>query len=85
MVPYSSQLGETVEQALAKTSNFRAKLDGAKPGQWTITLWAYPDSFAAFRRLREHLYHEGYTVAVRPLVEGINISASPSGSKSAAQ
>ena len=84
-VPFSSQLGETLDQALSNTSIFRGKLDGAKPGVWTVTLWAYPDSFDQFRRAREYLYQRGYTVAVRPLIEGINISASPKGSKSAAQ
>jgi hypothetical protein len=51
----------------------------------TVTFWTYPDSFAAYRKLRELLYERGYTVAGRPLPMGQPISGSPYGSKTAAQ
>jgi hypothetical protein len=85
LLPDSPQLGETVEEALAEGSAFRRVLGRHLPGRSTITLWVYSDSFPVFRRLREELYQRGYRVAARPLPDGVPISGSPEGSKSAAQ
>jgi hypothetical protein len=84
-LPVSSQLGDSVDDALRPDSNFRRALERMSPSTYTITIWTYPDSFADFARLKKELYAMGYTVAARPLPEGKPIAASPAGSKSSAQ
>ncbi len=84
-LPVSSQLGDSVGDALRPGSNFRRALERMPPSTYTITVWTYPDSFADFARLKKELYEMGYTVAARPLPEGKPIAASPAGSKSSAQ
>lgn len=85
LLPVAGDLGEPLAQARAPHSAFRSRLAGLVPRKTTITLWTYPDSFAAFRTLREDLYLAGFMVAGRPLPEGQPIGGSPDGSKSAAQ
>jgi hypothetical protein len=85
LLPVAADLGEPVAEARGPNSAFRGRLAGLVPRKTTITLWTYPDSFAAFRMLREDLYLAGFTVAGRPLPEGQPIGGSPDGSKSAAQ
>jgi hypothetical protein len=84
-LPTTSELGEPIEEALSNRSMFRGRLDECSPRQFTITLWVYPDSFAEFYRLRKVLYTLGYSIATRPLPDGIAIGGSPHGSKSSAQ
>lgn len=84
-LPVSSQLGESVDDALGPNSEFRAALARLSPQRYTITIWTYPDSFAEYGKLKKMLYEAGYTVAARPLQEGTPIGASPQGSKSSAQ
>ena len=50
-----------------------------------MTIWTYPDGFAEFRKLKQELYAMGYETAGRPLPFGVPITASPGGSKSAAE
>lgn len=85
LVPESTELGESLDTALAAGSELRAALARLDPRGTTITLWVYPESFGDFRALRKELYHLGYQVAGRPLPEGQPIGGSPDGSKSAAQ
>jgi len=85
LIPTASELGEPADVALAEGSAFRKALAKLRPGRHTVTIWLYPDSFDAFRQIRKDLYRLGYAVAVRPLPEGIPISGSPEGSKSAAE
>ena len=85
MIPSSSQLGEPIDAALAKNSQFREKLQMLSPQLYTITVWTYADSFAEYRRIKKELYEMGYQVAARPLLMGMPIAASPNGSKSSAQ
>ena len=59
-------------------------LGGAKPDT-TITLWCYPDSFAAYRQVREEMHRIGIPTAGRPLPEGAPIGGSTEGSKSVVQ
>jgi hypothetical protein len=82
--PITANRGETIEQALRPTSDFRQTVD-ALDGQTVVTFWVYPDSFAIFRTLREYLYQRGVEVAARPLANGQSIQGSPSGSKSRGQ
>jgi len=84
-VPTSGELGELYDDAMAPGSAFRNKLEMMSPRQHTITVWTYPDSFDEYRKLKKELYGLGYSVAARPLPEGMLIGASPQGSKSSAQ
>ena len=84
-IPVAGQLGETVDDALAEGSQFRAALAKFRPGRHIVTIWSYGDSFADFRKINKELYLLGFGVAARPLEDGEFISGSPEGSKSAAQ
>ena len=83
--PTSETLGETVDEALAPVSAFRDELAACKPGRHTITLWVYPDSFDAFRKVRDELYRLRFAVAVWPLPDDAPIAGSSDGDRSAAQ
>jgi hypothetical protein len=85
LIPVVDALGEPPEAALGEGSAFRKALTKLRPGQHTITIWTYEDSFDAFRQIRKELYRLGFTTAARPLPHGQPITGSPEGSKSAAQ
>jgi hypothetical protein len=85
LIPVAELLGEPVDDALAEGSQFRRVVAGLHPGRTTITVWTYPDSFDDFRRLKQFLFARGFSTAGRPLPDGVLISGSPEGSKSAAQ
>ena len=85
MIPISTDLGETVTDALQPTSRFRAKLADFPPRQSTVTVWTYGDSFTEYARVKELLYGLGYHVAGRPMPDDLYIGASNLGSHSAAQ
>lgn len=85
LLPTSPQLGEPVEKALQANSEFWRTVSQFNPKEYTITLWVYPESFPAYRQLRDRLHAAGYTCAARPLPAGVPISGSPRGSRSAAQ
>jgi len=82
--PVEPGVGETVAEALAPRSKFRVALAGVKPDT-TVTLWCYPDSFAAYRQIREELHRLGVPTAGRPLPDGAPIGGSTEGSKSVVQ
>ena len=82
--PCAAEVGEPVDAALAGSSRFRGVLASARPDT-TITIWCYPDSFAAYRRVREELHRLGIPTAGRPLPEGAPIGGSTDGSKSVVQ
>jgi len=82
--PATPAIGETIAQALGPQSRFRALVAGAAPDT-TITLWCYPDSFEAYRKVREELHRVGLPTAARPLPEGAPIGGSTEGSKSVVQ
>lgn len=85
LLPVSLDLGETADEALQPSSQFLKALERKDHSRVTITLWAYPDSFDTFRRLKAHLHSDGYAAAGRPLPEDQPIGGSPEGSRSAAQ
>ncbi len=85
LIPVVDALGEPPDVALNEGSAFRKALTKLRPGQHTITIWTYEDSFDAFRQFRKELYRMGFTTAARPLPLGQPITGSPEGSKSAAQ
>ncbi len=82
--PADPVVGEPVAEALAPRSRFRGVLGGVKPDT-TVTLWCYPDSFAAYRQVREELHRLGVPTAGRPLPDGAPIGGSTEGSKSVVQ
>jgi len=85
LLPVSSQLGESVNTALADGSEFREVCGSLNPRRTTITIWTYPDSFGDFRKLKQQLFQAGFATAGRPLPEGMPIGGSPRGSRSAAE
>lgn len=85
LIPVADDLGETLDEALADGSQFRLAVSERSARGAAVTLWTYPDSFDAFRRIKKELYRLGFVVAARPLPEGTPISGSPEGSKSTAQ
>ena len=81
----ADDIGETADEALAPNSEFRKALKSLRRGRNTVTIWLYPESFDAFRKLRKELYAAGFAIAARPLPPGEAIGGSPEGTKSAAQ
>ncbi|MBN2292201.1 MAG: hypothetical protein JXM70_07235 [Pirellulales bacterium] len=84
-LPINNRLGETLEEAMAEGSEFRRALKRCSPDRTTVTLWTYPDGFDDFQKLKNMLYEMGFKTAARPLPFDVPISASPQGSRSAAQ
>jgi hypothetical protein len=85
LMPISETIGEPVDDALRDPSEFGVRLTQSAPRGTTVTLWTYGDSFADYARIKDTLYHLGYSVAARPLSDGINIGASDDGTRSSAQ
>jgi hypothetical protein len=85
LLPESENRGETYEATRNPISEFSRAVNRMSPSRSTVTLWVYPDSFALYRRLRAELVEHGFSVAGRPLPEGMTIRGSPLGTQSAAQ
>ena len=83
--PLKEPHGQPLETMLRQGSELEIELAGRDPGSTTITVWVYPDSFAAFRAFKEHLYRKGFATAARPLTMDRAIIGSPHGSRSRAQ
>ena len=82
--PVGSGNGETTDVAISPHSRFRQVLSAVTPDA-TVTLWCYPDSFDAYRTIREELHRLGIPTACRPMPEGAPIGGSTEGSKSVVQ
>ncbi|MFI4876040.1 MAG: hypothetical protein ACIALR_11900 [Blastopirellula sp. JB062] len=85
LVPVREEMGEPFEQALQPNSEFMERLAACDPQRTTITIWAYPDSFEEFRRLKLLLVERGFATAGRPLPADHPIGGSPDGSRSSAE
>lgn len=85
LIPLNDELGESIDSALGKDSDFRFRLSQVNPQQFTVTLWVYPESFEHFRKVREAIMQQGFVCAGRPMPAGHPIGGSPDGSRSAAQ
>ena len=85
IVPEFESRGETYEATKNPISEFSRAINRINPVRGTITFWVYPDSFTLYRRLRDELADRGFSVAARPLPEGMAIRGSPLGTQSAAQ
>ena len=83
--PLNEPHGTPIDQVLADSKEIDVELAGRPTGTTTITVWVYPDSFGAFRRLKEHLYAKGYATAARPMPMDRPITGGPGGSRSNAQ
>ncbi len=60
-------------------SEFSRAVNRINPGRATITLWVYPDSFLLYRRIRDELIERGFSVAARPLPDGMSDPRQPDG------
>ncbi len=85
VIPASEARGETYETTRNPISQYTMAIKRLTPGRSVVTMWVYPDSFRLFRQLRDELNAHGFSVAGRPLPEGMTIRGSPMGSVSAAQ
>lgn len=83
--PLKEPHGQAIQSVLQNSRELDIELAGRDPSSTTITVWVYPDSFAAFRRLKEHLYKRGFATAARPLPMHRPISGGPQGTRSNAQ
>jgi hypothetical protein len=84
-VPVREQRGETVAEALRPESEFRRIVDALDAKQTAVTVWVYPDSFAAYRKLRDYCLGRDLLVAGRPLPDGYPIASSRRGTASRGQ
>ncbi len=83
--PLKEPHGQPIRNVIAGSSELDIELAGRDPANTTITVWVYPESFAAFRQLKEHLYQKGFATAARPLPRDFPIGVSRNGSRSTAQ
>lgn len=82
--PEDGLRGEPEDVALSQGSRFYQALVSA--GQdTTLTFWVYPDSYPLYRKLQAFAHEQGFPIAARPLPNGVAISGSPNGTKSASQ
>jgi hypothetical protein len=77
--PILEERGETPDAALARGSQFHQVVDRLDAKLAAVTFWVYPDSFAAFRRVRDYLYEKDIVVAGRALPDGAAITLSSHG------
>jgi hypothetical protein len=82
--PVLAARGETLEKALDPNSEFRQIVDSLD-NVTAVTFWVYPDSFAAFRSLRDYVHGRGMEVASWPLPEDGAIRFGRYGSSSRGQ
>ena len=85
LIPTDETLGDPIEEALLEGSRLQSILAANDPEKTTLTIWTYPDSFDAFRELKQELFRRSYLTASRPMPEGTPIGGSPRGTRSAAQ
>lgn len=85
IIPESDNRGETYEATRNPISPYTQVINRLNPARSILTFWVYPDSFTLYRRLRAELIARGFSVAARPLPDGMSIRGSPMGSVSATQ
>ena len=82
LLVYHFMFGPEYEAGCPVCSSIADNLD---PQQTAVTFWVYPESFAAYRRLRDYLHERDVVVAGRPLPEGFPIASNRNGSASRGQ
>jgi hypothetical protein len=85
VVPVVQTRGEVLEKALEENSDFRQLIDRVDATHAAVTFWVYPDSFPAYRALRDYCLKHDLLVSGRPLTEGMPIAGSRHGSISRGQ
>ncbi|OYP29815.1 hypothetical protein [Rhodopirellula sp. MGV] len=85
--PLREPHGEPIDQVLSNDDWLDIELTGYSPESSTITVAVYPDSYGAFRKLREKFYAKGFAIAARPIKDGapIYVNFAGGGSRSSAQ
>ncbi|MCO8120310.1 hypothetical protein NHH03_01080 [Stieleria sp. TO1_6] len=85
--PLQEPHGVPIEQVLANDDWLDVELSGFPTGTTTVTVAVYPDSYGAFRKLKEKIYAKGYPTAARPISAGspVYVNFAGGGSKSVAQ
>ncbi len=76
---------ESVAQSMSDAGRLAIELTRYNAREIVPTVWVYPDSFEAYRDLKDVLFQRGYLSAARPIPEGVRIGAAPTGTKSVAQ
>ena len=76
----SDFVGENKDEVLAANSALRVILRSMPSNKNSVTLWVYGDSFELAKVVELMLHEQNYTVALRPLPDGIPIIGSPMGS-----
>ena len=67
VLPLDPKRGEPLEQAMKEGSAFRRIVDNLDAKESAVTFCIYPDSFAAYRQVRDMLHERDMVVAGRPL------------------
>lgn len=67
VLPLDPKRGEPLEQAMKEGSEFRRIVDNLDAKESAVTFCIYPDSFAAYRLVRDMLHERDMVVAGRPL------------------
>jgi hypothetical protein len=67
VLPLDPKRGEPIEQAMKEGSAFRRIVDNLDAKESAVTFCIYPDSFAAYRQVRDMLHERDMVVAGRPL------------------
>ncbi len=83
--PLAGHAGEPVDTAMENGSKFWTRLQRLRPERTTVSLWVYPDSYAAFARLRDQLREQGFQTAAWPLLDNQKVSGGRDGLRTSAQ
>lgn len=84
-VPVADPRGEPLAQTLAAGSEFRRLIDRLDATHTAVTFWVYPDSFPAYRQVRDYCLKRDLLVSGRPLPNGASIASSRQGTASRGQ
>ena len=85
VVPHERDPRRDARPRLLAGLGVRPGHEPARPPEHDDHPLGLPDGFALFRVLRDALHQRGFTVAARPLPEGMPIRGGPNGSRSSAQ
>lgn len=87
MEPLSEPHGDPIDRVLDNDDWLDILLAGESPGSTTVTVAVYPDSYGAFRKLKEKIYAKGFATAAKPFVQDAPLISrgSSKGSQSMAQ
>ncbi|MEM9352025.1 MAG: hypothetical protein AAGA92_03350 [Planctomycetota bacterium] len=84
-LPASPEMGAAVEQALLPGGPLAVHLREHRRGTRAVVAWVYEDSLSELRLVKNYLWDEGFSLAVRLLGPQDHIAAGTFGTASAAQ